>query len=365
MPPSQPPHWWENIPTASMPQAMSLHERIARRQARSQPVDRLQSQLTSLMQSGSQQLLADNQPQWQLAYPDSLPVSQARDAVLEALVQSPILVLTGETGSGKTTQLPKMLLEAGYGRRGRLAVTQPRRLAALAVASRLREECQIEDSSVTHAVRFDDQSDADSRVVVMTDGLLLAEASRDPLLSRYDAIMVDEAHERSTNIDVLLALLIRLRSKRPDLVVVITSATIDGERMRDYLSSSLEGEAAQKTAPLIQVPGRLYPVERRQYIPERSDQGYLSNMVDAVRMAHAEAADDGDVLCFLPTERDILEAQRRLDDLVGATVLPCFGRLTAGEQQRIFHSVPGRKNCSRHPHCRNLTNHPRYNHRHR
>ena len=264
---------------------MSLHERMARRKARSQPVDRLQAQLTSLMQSGSQQLLGVNQPQWQLAYPDSLPVSQARDAVLGALAQSPVLVLTGETGSGKTTQLPKMLLEAGCGRRGRLAVTQPRRLAALAVASRLREECQIEDSSITHAVRFDDQSDADSRVVVMTDGLLLAEASRDPLLSRYDAIMVDEAHERSTNIDVLLALLIRLRSKRPDLVVVITSATIDGERMP--ITCSSEGEAMQKTAPLIQVPGRLYPVERRQYIPERSDQGYLSNMVDAVRMVHA------------------------------------------------------------------------------
>ena len=240
--------------------------------------------------------------------------------MIAALLKSGLLVLTGETGSGKTTQLPKMLLEAGCGRRGRLAVTQPRRLAALAVAARLREECEVTDSSITHAVRFDDQSDAESRVVVMTDGLLLAEASRDPLLSRYDAVMVDEAHERSTNIDLLLALLLRLRHKRPDLVVVITSATIDGARMRDYLGQALSDKSA--AAPLIEVPGRLFPVERRQFVPERSDQGYLSNMVDAVRQVHGEAENDGDILCFFTHRTDILEAQRRLRELPGATVLP-------------------------------------------
>ena len=142
-------------------------------------------------------------------------------------------------------------------------MTQPRRLAAVAVAAPLRKECQVSDSSITHAVRFDDQSDDQSRVVVMTDGLLVAEASRDPLLSRYDAVMVDEAHERSTNIDVLLALLLRLRQKRPDLVVVITSATIDGERMSAYLGQANAGDGADDcatdAAPLIEVPGRLFP----------------------------------------------------------------------------------------------------------
>ena len=336
---SQSSTWWENIPSRLIPEVHRLQQRIERRQSRSQPVDRLQASLNSLLQQGQEELAQRQQAEWTLEYPESLPVSAAKDEVLTALAGSSFLVLTGETGSGKTTQLPKMLLEAGCGKRGRLAVTQPRRLAALAVAARLREECEVRDSSITHAVRFDDQSDADSRVVVMTDGLLLAEASRDPLLSRYDAVMVDEAHERSTNIDVLLALLIRIRTKRPDLVVVITSATIDGQRMSDYLGQHTQSSSA----PLIEVPGRLFPVERRQFIPERNDQGYLGNMVDAVQMVHEESTTTGDVLCFLPTERDILEAHRRLQELPGATVLPCFGRLTAAEQQRIFQPCSGRK----------------------
>lgn len=331
------PELCAQLPTLLLPKADDLWQRVRRRQQRQQPVDRLRQQLRALCESGRQSLAETLAQPWHLDYPQALPVSGVREAVISAIGQRRLLVLTGETGSGKTTQLPKMLIEAGCGRRGRIAITQPRRLAALTVAARLREECALSDQRIAHAVRFDDQSNEQTRVVVQTDGLLLAEAARDPWLSRYDAIMVDEAHERSTTIDVLLALLIQLRRRRPDLVVVITSATIDAERMSTYLGDGVEA------APLIAVPGRLFPVERRFLPPATGDLGYLDTLVNALRMVHQEQPADGDVLCFLPTERDILEARRRLADLSGATVLPCFGRLTAHEQQRIFSPCAGRK----------------------
>ncbi len=270
-----------------------------------------------------------------IAYPE-LPVAAARDQILATVARSPAFVLTGETGSGKTTQLPKMLLEAGCGRRGMVAVTQPRRVAAYAIAERLRDECQASEAVVSHSVRFDDRSGADTIIRVVTDGLLLAEASHDPDLARYDAIIVDEAHERSLNIDLLLALLKRLRVRRPDLVVAVSSASIEAERFAAYLGTD------GVPAPIVAVGGRTFPVEVRWREPGDDDVGYLSATIAAIREIH-DARQDGDVLVFLPTERDILDAARRLHDLPAATVLPLFSRLTPKEQRRVFEPARGRK----------------------
>jgi len=271
-----------------------------------------------------------------IAYPEQLPVSAAHDEIMGVLAQHRTFVLTGETGSGKTTQLPKMLLEAGYGRRGMIALTQPRRVAAYAMAARLREEMEAPEGIVAHSVRFDDQSGADTLVRVVTDGLLLAEAARDPLLGRYDAILVDEAHERSLNIDLLLGLLRQLRARRPDLVIGIASASIAVERFAEYLGHD------GVPAPIVRVDGRTFPVEVRWRPPADEDLSYLAAAVQAVRDVHAEGG-TGDVLCFLPTERDILDAAKRLHDLPGATCVPLFSRLTPGEQQRVFKPMRGRK----------------------
>ncbi|TVR43733.1 MAG: ATP-dependent RNA helicase HrpA [Planctomycetota bacterium] len=330
---------WEDLPSQILCRALDTRERIRQREARGQASERLRARLQQLLDEGRQSLAHQPAASWRLDYPADLPVSGARETIIEQLRQRSCLVLTGETGSGKTTQLPKMLVEAGYGRRGMIAITQPRRLAAVSVARRLAEECGCDDGSIAHAVRFDDQRQDHSRLVVMTDGLLLAELSRDPWLSRYDAVLVDEAHERSTTIDCLLAGLLRLRRRRPDLALAVTSATIDVEIMADYLADG------GPRAPIIQVDGRLYPVEQRSWLlnSERDAGGYLDALVDCVRHIHAGNQHPGDILCFLPTERDILEARRRLLDLQGATILPCFGRLNSHEQQRIFSQVSGRK----------------------
>ena len=263
-----------------------------------------------------------------ITYPEHLPVAQRREEILDTLRAYPVLVLTGETGSGKTTQLPKMLLELGC---EYVALTQPRRVAAVAMAERIREELSASETQVAHAVRFDDRRGSDTVLAVMTDGLLLAEAARDPLFSRYDAVIVDEAHERSLDIDLLLGLLKLARVERPALRVVISSASIAAERFATYLE-----------APVIHVSGRTFPVEILHQPPGDDDVGYLDAAVRWVRDLH-EGGGDGDVLVFLPTERDILDAERRLRELPGAVPLPLFGRLTPHEQRRIFQPAVGRK----------------------
>ncbi len=188
-----------------------------------------------------------------ISYPD-LPVSARRSDILAALASAPVLVLTGETGSGKTTQLPKLLLEAGHGRSGMIALTQPRRVAAVAMAARIRAECQAGEGVVCHSVRFDDRCGADTVIRVMTDGLLLAEAARDPEFTRYDAVVVDEAHERSLNIDLLIGLLRLLRRRRrPSCAVVISSASIEAEALRPLLrrpgAAGAPGDQRQRPQP--------------------------------------------------------------------------------------------------------------------
>ncbi len=239
-----------------------------------------------------------------------------------------MVVVCGETGSGKTTQLPKICLEIGRGLHGLIGHTQPRRIAARATATRISEELKSElGRHVGFKIRFTDKLTPSSYIKLMTDGILLAETQTDPLLRQYDTILIDEAHERSLNIDFLLGYLKQLLPKRRDLKVIVTSATLDAERF----SKHFEG------APVIEVSGRLYPIETR-YRPfdEKKDTDLNDAIVDAVDEAHRTGP--GDVLVFLPGEREIREAAEALrkHHPPGLEVLPLFARQTAVEQARVF-----------------------------
>src|SRR5215217_7723198 len=232
-----------------------------------------------------------------VSYPPELPVSAHREELLAAIRDHQVVVVAGETGSGKTTQLPKLCLELGRGVRGAIGHTQPRRLAARTVAERIADELRVPlGEAVGYAVRFSDRSSADTLVRVMTDGLLLAEIQRDPLLRRYDTIVVDEAHERSLNIDFLLGVVKRILPRRPDLKLVITSATIDPQRFARHFGD----------APVVEVSGRTYPVEVR-YRPIADAEDPDRDQTDAIGDAVEELLREppGDVLVFLSGEREI------------------------------------------------------------
>ena len=267
-----------------------------------------------------------------VTYPPSLPVSARRDDILDAMRSSQVVVVAGETGSGKTTQLPKMALELGRGVRGSIGHTQPRRIAARAVAERVADELGVElGGAVGYQVRFTGRSSDSTLIKVMTDGILLAELQRDRLLRQYDTLILDEAHERSLNIDFLLGYVTQLLPKRPDLKVVITSATIDTERF-----------AAHFDAPVVEVSGRTFPVEVRYRLPGE-DVDQVQAVCDAVVELRAEGP--GDVLVFLSGEREIrdtAEALRRME-LPGTEVLPLYARLSAAEQHRVFKPHSGRR----------------------
>ena len=278
-----------------------------------------------------------------LVYPPDLPVSGRREELVALFAREPVVIVCGETGSGKTTQLPKMLLEAGVLRQGLIGHTQPRRIAARTVARRLATELVgAPERFVAHKVRFSDGTSADTAIKVMTDGVLLAEARADPLLRRYDAIIIDEAHERSLNIDFLLGFLKRLRPRRPDLRIVITSATIDPQRFADYFGG----------APIVEVSGRSYPVETR-YRPlstdpdDAYDPGLNAGIVQAIEEVRAEKGDIGraDVLVFLPGEREIREAAFAIEQAFGPrlAVLPLYSRLAWADQERVFKRSDGQR----------------------
>jgi ATP-dependent helicase HrpA len=259
-----------------------------------------------------------------IAYPPELPISARRDELLEAIRDNQVVVVAGETGSGKTTQLPKMCLELG---RERIAHTQPRRLAARTVAARIAEEMKVPlGEDVGYAVRFHDRSRGDTRVRLMTDGLLLAEIRRDKRLRRYDTIVVDEAHERSLNIDFLLGYVHRLLPRRPDLKLIITSATIDPQRFAAHFGD----------APVIEVSGRTYPVEVRYRPVADADRDQEDAISDAVEELQREGP--GDVLVFLSGEREIRDTADVLRGRLRSEVevLPLYARLSAAEQQRVF-----------------------------
>ena len=269
-----------------------------------------------------------------VTYPEQLPVSQKKDDIKQAIANNQVVIIAGETGSGKTTQIPKMCLELGRGVDGYIGHTQPRRLAARSVANRIAEEMQCElGQQVGFKIRFSDQVSDNSYIKLMTDGILLAEIQQDRYLNQYDTIIIDEAHERSLNIDFILGYLKNLLPKRPDLKVIITSATIDPERFSKHFDD----------APIIEVSGRTFPVEVR-YRPTteinkdemEADGDQLQGIFDAVD----ELCDEGpgDILIFMNGEREIRDTADALSkrNLKGTDVLPLYSRLSNAEQNRIF-----------------------------
>ncbi|MCW2795534.1 MAG: ATP-dependent helicase HrpA [Nocardioides sp.] len=292
-------------------------------------------------------------PQLAISYPPELPVTQRREDIAAAIRDNQVVIVAGETGSGKTTQLPKICLELGRGQQGLIGHTQPRRIAARSVAERIASELKTElGDLVGYQVRFTDRTSKASRVKLMTDGILLAELQRDRQLRKYDTIIIDEAHERSLNIDFLLGYLRQLLPKRPDLKLIITSATIDPQRFAEHFS-----DRHGKPAPIIEVSGRTWPVEVR-YRPllelnEEDEEGeavvrdQTEAIVDAVKELSAEGP--GDILVFLPGEREIRDTADALGDLAASTrgggleIVPLFSRLSAAEQHRVFQAHTGRR----------------------
>lgn len=292
-----------------------------------------------------------------ISYPAELPVSERREDLMAAIAANQVTIIAGETGSGKTTQIPKMCLELGLGENGLIGHTQPRRLAARTVAERIAEELGVDiGQEVGFQVRFTGEVSRATKVKLMTDGILLAEIQRDKLLRRYNAIIIDEAHERSLNIDFILGYLKRILPQRPDLKVIITSATIDPQRFANHFGTP------EKPAPIIEVSGRTYPVEIR-YRPLsqppagadeedasddelEEDRDPLDAVCDAVDELALEAP--GDILVFFSGEREIRDAAEALNAriqsnrrLAGTEVLPLFARLSLQEQHKVFH--PGNK----------------------
>ncbi len=311
--------------------------RLGRVDRRATADDRRRAVRDSLIASGA------------LSYPAELPITAWHDELLNALRQHQVLIVAGETGSGKSTQLPKLCIEAGRGVVGLIGHTQPRRIAARTIAQRLASELDSSvGAAVGYSVRFDDRVGADTVVRVMTDGILLAEIQRDRMLRRYDTLIVDEAHERSLNIDFILGYLRRLLPQRPDLSVVVTSATIDTARFaRHFAADGVD-------APVIEVTGRTFPVEVR-YRPfgrdgwagSETDRGDERDQVQAIvdAVAELERQGPGDVLVFLSGEREIhdtADALRRLEHS-DTEVLPLYARLSSAEQHRIFQPHRGRR----------------------
>lgn len=263
-----------------------------------------------------------------IEFPENLPVTQRKEEILRTIAQHQVVVIAGETGSGKTTQLPKMCLELGLGVKGMIGHTQPRRIAARSVATRIAEELQTELGDIVgYKVRFNDQVSENSRIKLMTDGILLAEIQSDRFLTQYDTLIIDEAHERSLNNDFILGYLKQLLPKRPDLKVIITSATIDVERFAKHFNN----------APIIEVSGRTFPVEvRYRPIVEQEDQDQLQAIFDAVDELQAEGR--GDILIFMNGEREIRDTAEALQKrgLHHTEILPLYARLSAQEQNKIF-----------------------------
>lgn len=264
-----------------------------------------------------------------IVFPEDLPVSQRRTEIEKLLSEHQVVVVAGETGSGKTTQLPKMCLELGLGRLGMIGHTQPRRIAARSVATRIAEELQTElGDLVGYKVRFNDQISENTQIKLMTDGILLAEIQTDRFLNQYSCLIIDEAHERSLNNDFILGYLKQLLPRRPDLKIIITSATIDVERFSKHFNH----------APIIEVSGRTYPVEvRYRPIIDEADQDQLQGILNAVDELQAEGR--GDILIFMNGEREIRDTAEALQkqNLKHTEILPLFARLSAQEQNRIFH----------------------------
>ncbi len=304
---------------------------VARRVAAGQPFDRSLARLHEAIEQSRERVEERRAALPRPALDADLPVVAAREEIAAAIEGNQVIVLCGDTGSGKTTQLPQICLALGRGARGLIGHTQPRRVAARSVSQRIGEELG-RPSAVGYKIRFTDTLGPDACVKLMTDGIALAELGRDPELRQYDTLIVDEAHERSLNIDFLLGYLHRLLPRRPDLKLIITSATIDPERFARHFDG----------APVVRVGGRTWPVDIRYRDPDPDDEaGDLAEEIGAA-IAGLWREGPGDALVFLPTERDIRECAtalgKRFDDV---DILPLFGRQGAAEQQRIF--APGKR----------------------
>lgn len=308
---------------------------LRRRQREGRPVERALPRLRRDLQHAATRRAARAAQRPALSYDPSLPITACREQLVRAIRELQVVVVAGETGSGKSTQLPKLCLEAGRGVDGMIGCTQPRRIAARSLAERLCEELDVPlGGAVGYQVRFTDRTAPGTRVKFMTDGILLAETQGDERLGAYDTLILDEAHERSLNIDFLLGYLRRLLPERPDFKLLITSATIDTERFSRHFGD----------APVVEVSGRGYPVEVR-YRPLGESDGDLPQGI-ASAVAELGAVDpSGDILVFLSGERDIREAADALRraGLRDTEILPLYGRLSAAEQHRVFHPGPRRR----------------------
>ncbi|MDF7807985.1 ATP-dependent RNA helicase HrpA [Pontiellaceae bacterium B12219] len=311
----------------------ALMRRVRQRIRDNQPADNIVAKLQHEYFQSLERAKKRSEVELKLEYPDILPVSGKKDAIKKCILKNQVVIVCGTTGSGKTTQLPKIVLEAGAGKTGRIGVTQPRRLAATGMARRVAEEMDSEcGKGVGYQVRFDDSTCDETIIKFMTDGILLAETQRDRHLLQYDCIIIDEAHERSLNIDFLLGYIKNLLKVRPDLKVVISSATLDADSFSDFFDG----------APVIEVEGRTYPVEDF-FLPPGKDEELSNHILRAMRWI-SDVDDQGDVLIFLPGEREIKDATKKLEGqhFKNTEVLPLFGRLSMGEQQRVF-KVGGRR----------------------
>ncbi len=270
-----------------------------------------------------------------IQFPAELPVSQHREEIERAIRENQTVIICGDTGSGKTTQLPKMALELGRGANGkRIACTQPRRLAAVTVAKRVADEFhETVGNTIGYQHRFEKKVSADTRIKFMTDGVLLAETRHDPMLRAYDTIIIDEAHERSLNIDFLLGILKRIAKKRRDLKIIVSSATLDAGLFSEFFDN----------APALSIPGRLFPIEI-SYQPQEDDEE--TDLARDVRKAVTELPSNGDILVFLPGERDIRECAEALQNdelLYGDEIIPLIASLPASEQQKAFRLSSARR----------------------
>jgi ATP-dependent helicase HrpA len=344
-----------SIPVCLLRDRFPLASRIRRlRESRHQPD--FERQLAVLAEQVAQSVSArawrvHNVPR--AVVDDSLPIAAHADEIIASIQRRQVVVVAGQTGSGKSTQLPKLCLAAGYGRAGMIGHTQPRRIAARTIAARLAQEMRVElGRQVGFKIRFTDASSDQTFVKVMTDGILLAETRSDRFLEQYEVIILDEAHERSLNVDFLIGYMHRLIRRRGDLRVIITSATLDAVRFAEHFGDTLG------PAPVITVAGRTFPVEVRYRPPVAEDGEDDPNIADAIVAAIRElsAADPGDILVFLPTERDILDIAKRLRAEVqngelassrhggpATLILPLYARLSTQEQNRIFEMGPSRR----------------------
>jgi ATP-dependent helicase HrpA len=345
-PPSTADRLRAELAAAMTVDAARLRPRIDRLQRRGVAAAEIES-VTRALAASRERAAARAAALPRVSYPPELPITERRDAIAAAIRAHPVVIVCGATGSGKTTQLPKICLELERGVRGLIGHTQPRRIAARSVAARVAQELAVPvGTAVGFKVRFSDRTGPGAYIKLMTDGILLAETQHDRLLAAYDTIIVDEAHERSLNIDFLLGYLRQLLPRRPDLKLIITSATLDAERFARHFG------AADRPAPVIQVSGRTYPVEVR-YRPLAGDEGDDEEPLEDAIVTAAEdlwRAGPGDILVFLPGEREIRETA----DLLRASlarrpyaraveILPLYARLSVAEQQRVFAPSQGRR----------------------